>query len=75
MSDLNNELKALARKGCYPSIYQRGPGLWRAHINSAGNFWEDASTPLKALKGAVSLWKKAGCPLDGMAAEAAGGRE
>ncbi len=66
---LSKMLNDLAKQGYVPSIYRRGD-LWRAHVNMAGNFWEDASTPLKALRAAIKLWEKAGKPVDGMAAEA-----
>ncbi len=69
---LSNLLIGLTNDGCYPSIYYRGK-LWRAHVNAAGTYWHDGTTPLRALRGAVRLWKKAGKTMDGMAAEAAGG--
>lgn len=68
---LNDLLKILARQNCYPSIIRRGEHVWRAHVNWSGNYWADANTPYRALTEAVRLWKKAGKPLDGMAAEAA----
>lgn len=67
---LSTTLIHLAKEGCCPGIYRRG-NLWRAHVNNAGNFWHDDTTPLKALRGAVKLWRKAGEPIDGMAAQAA----
>lgn len=70
--NLTELLKSLARQGCYPSIYRRGRDIWRAHVNAAGNFWEDASTPYKALTKAVQLWRKSGKRMDGMAAEVKG---
>lgn len=63
-------LTQLCSDGCFPGVYFRGD-CWRAYVNSAGNYWHDDSTPLKALRGAVRLWKTAGKPVDGMAAEAA----
>ena len=68
---LSTVLKQLATDGCYPSIYRRGKKLWRAHVNAAGNFWHEDTTPLKALREAVALWRKAGKPMDGMAASEA----
>ena len=70
---LNELLKNLAKQGCYPSVYQRVKGLWRAHVNMAGNFWQDASTPLIALQMAVASWERAGKPVDGQAAIVAAG--
>jgi len=67
---LSNMLIGLTDDGCYPSIYYRGE-LWRAHVNAAGGYWHDDTTPLRALRGAVKAWKKAGKPVDGMAHEAA----
>ena len=64
-------LQSLSDQGCFPCISKRGKRLWRAHVNSAGNYWHDDTTPLKALRGAVRLWVKAGKPMDGMAAIAA----
>lgn len=57
----------LSNDGCFPSIYRRGV-YWRAHVNAAGNYWHDDSTPLRAMQGAVKLWRAAGKPMDGMAA-------
>jgi hypothetical protein len=68
--DLRDLLIRLANDGCYPSLYRRGD-LWRAHVNAAGNFWADNTTPLNAMREAVRLWRKAGKPVDGMAAEVA----
>jgi len=64
---LNEYLKILVAKGCFPCVSYRGPKVWRAHINRTGNFWEDDTTPLKAMIAAIKLWEKAGCPLDGAA--------
>jgi len=71
---LSDILIDLANHGCYPGIYRRG-NYWRAHVNCAGSCWHDDTTPLKAMRGAVKLWKKAGKPLDGMADDAAKGVE
>jgi len=68
MDILNELLQELAKIGCEPSIYKRG-NLWRAHINMAGNYWEDAETPILALQNAIVLWKSAGQPIDGMATD------
>lgn len=69
---LSRMMTQLQSDGCFPSIYFRGD-VWRAHVNAAGNFWHDDATPLKAMLGAVRLWKHSGMPVDGMAAEAARG--
>jgi hypothetical protein len=69
---LSNLMKQLRSEGCFPSIYRRGD-LWRAHVNAAGNYWHDDTTPLKAMQEAVRLWKRAGKPVDGMATDAEGG--
>ena len=52
----------LQKAGCFPTLSYRGGGVWRAHATYAENFWKDAKTPLKAVLGAVSLWRRAGCP-------------
>lgn len=62
-------LKYLQKKKCYPGVYYRGGGIWRAHINCAGSCWEDAKSPLVALRKAFKLWDKNGRPMDGMAAD------
>ena len=67
---LHDILIDLTNAGCYPGLYYRGD-CWRAHVNCAGNYWHDDKRPLKAMMTAVALWKKAGKPMDGMAAEAA----
>ena len=61
-------LLELAENGNYPSIHYRGNGIWRAHINGAGNFWADSHTPFSALNEAMRLWEKKGKPKDGYAA-------
>jgi len=68
MEHLHTVLFRLAGLGCVPSVYRRG-SLWRAHVNMAGNFWEDADTPAGALLAAEKAWRKAGCPADGAAAD------
>lgn len=65
--DLNTRLKWLKDLGCSPSICSRGKE-WRAHINSAGNYWADSSTPKKALDEAIRLWENKGRPMDGTSA-------
>lgn len=64
---LNEILTRLARQGCYPCISYRGGGVWRAHINGAGNYWEDRESPRAALLTAMAAWEKAGKPMDGYA--------
>lgn len=59
-----DELRAL---GYDPCISQRGPRIWRAHINRFGNFWADADSPDVALSMAKKLWERAGRPRDGSA--------
>lgn len=63
---LEELLISLTKEGCFPSIYRRGKQLWRAHVNTSGNFWADGRTPLSAMRKAVRLWKKANKPMDGM---------
>lgn len=65
-SKLEDLLMNLTERGCYPSLYRRGK-VWRAHVNWAGNFWEDASTPHEALEKACLSWKAHGCKMDGAA--------
>jgi len=66
-SGLQQKLFVLSEIGCHPSIYRRG-GLWRAHVNACGNYWaESAVSPLHALNRAISDWREAGCPMDGLA--------
>lgn len=64
---LNQLMLNLSSQGCYPGIYRRTEKRWRAHVNCAGNYWADASTPLRALRAAERLWHEAGKPMDGMA--------
>jgi len=64
-SDLTEVLAMLVDVGCYPCVAYRGGGLWRAHINGAGNFWDEAKTPEEALSAAVRLWERKGRPVDG----------
>lgn len=65
---LESLLLDLKAEGCYPSVYRRGPKLWRAHVNMAGGFWDDGRTPLSALRKAVKAWRKRGKLIDGEAA-------
>ena len=60
-------LKELAKQGCWPCVSRRSATLWRAHVNQTGNFWEEATTPLVALRLAVKSWTIAGKPMDGLA--------
>ena len=65
---LNEMLLDLVRQGCFPCVSYRGGGIWRAHVNAAGNQWEDADTPERAMKTAVVAWKAFGKPMDGYGA-------
>ena len=65
---LNGQLMWLMSLGCHPSISRRG-GLWRAHVNMAGNYWDEAKTPEIALDMAVALWEKSGRIMDGFACD------
>lgn len=71
---LSEMLEYLVSKGCFPCVSFRGhiqeKEVWRAHINGAGNQWDEASTPELAMKNAVNAWEKNGCPMDGYAREA-----
>jgi hypothetical protein len=64
---LEERLIWLRDQGCVPCISSRGK-VWRAHVNGAGNFWEEAKTPGRALELAVTQWERAGRPMDGYAA-------
>jgi hypothetical protein len=70
---LEDRLAYLVSKGCYPCLVFRGydpekKPIWRAHINGAGNFWNEGNSPLDALSKAISLWLQNGSPLDGYGA-------
>ncbi len=65
---LSELLKALEEEGCYPCVSLRAIGHWRAHVNSAGNYWGEGRTPKRALRRAVTAWEQAGRPVDGYAA-------
>jgi len=69
MKTIENILKTLDIAGCYPCISKRGTNLWRAHINSAGNWWDEGKTPREALNKAFASWVKNGKQMDGMAEE------
>ena len=73
---LEDMLVALQKKGCYPCVSYRGrkngKPVWRAHINGAGNHWDESSRPANALLRARKTWEKAGCPMDGYAASPIG---
>lgn len=71
---LTELLALLADQECFPSICRRSKEMWRAYVNAAGGYWHDDTTPLRALRGAVKLWAKAGKPVDGMAVEVVRGR-
>lgn len=64
---LQQLLLDLSSQGCYPGIYRRSEKRWRAHVNCAGNYWAEASTPLKALRAAEKLWRESGKIMDGTA--------
>lgn len=64
---IESMLAELEDLGCWPCLSRRGPNTWRAHVNQAGNYWEDAPTPWLALAKAKLAWEKAGRPLDGAA--------
>ena len=60
-------LDQLKRWGCYPVIAYRGSGIWRVHINGAGNSWAEDERPFEALLKAFESWKARGYPKDGYA--------
>ena len=66
--DLQEQLLWLRSRGCWPGVSYRGGGLWRAHVNGAGNWWDEAKTPLGALNKAIRKWVKEGKPMDGYGA-------
>jgi len=66
VKSLNDKLNWLGSLGCYPCISKRRD-IWRAHINAAGNFWDEGATPVLALDGAIEIWETAGRPMDGYA--------
>lgn len=69
---LENLLIDLANQGCYPCISYRGPNVWRAHVNGAGNFWGEHKRPATVLRKAIRLWKEKGKPMDGYGAKPEG---
>jgi len=68
-TSLSSVLKELKRKGCYPCVSYRGDGIWRAHINGAGNWWAEDKTPQLAMTKAKKEWEENGCIMDGYAAQ------
>ena len=54
--------------GCFPVVGYRGGGLWRAHVNGAGNWWDEGKTPVTALNKAIRKWLKGGRVMDGYGA-------
>lgn len=68
LSDLTAVLCRLRDLGCFPCLSYRGNGIWRAHVNGAGNFWADARSPDEAMASAEREWERAGKPMDGYAA-------
>lgn len=66
---LNDALKRLRILGCYPGLYYRGGGVWRAHVNVAGTRWDEDGTPLAALRAAIRQWERNDRKLDGMATD------
>jgi hypothetical protein len=60
-------MQDLVERGCYPCCSYRGKGIYRAHVNGAGNQWEEGKTPDIALRKAVKAWKRSGMPMDGYA--------
>lgn len=69
MNSLNELLISLEHRGCYPAISLRAPGVWRAHVNATGNYWDEGETPYVALRGAVDVWVRAGKKMDGYASK------
>lgn len=65
---LEDVLAGLVKVGCVPSIYRRG-NVWRAHVNAAGNHWEENEDVRLALVLAVQTWLRAGAPADGQAVQ------
>ena len=63
---LSELLRALEELGCRPCVSLRGSGVWRASVN--GDYWGEGHTPRRALGKAITLWEKAGRPMDGYAA-------
>jgi hypothetical protein len=65
---LSKLLMCLVQRKCYPCISYRGGGIWRAHVNGAGNYWADSASAYQALREATDDWEVAGKPMDGYAA-------
>jgi len=70
---MNDKLIWLVSLGCYPRIAWRG-NVWRAHINAAGNQWDEGDTPAQALDKAIDQWERSGRPMDGYAAKSGKGK-
>jgi len=64
---LTDMMQDLVKRGCYPCCSYRGGGIYRAHINAAGNRWDEGRTPDSAMRKAFDAWRRDGYPLDGMA--------
>ena len=64
---LTDMMQDLVKRGCYPCCSYRGGGVYRAHINSAGNQWDEGKTPDSAMRKAFEQWKRNGMPMDGYA--------
>ena len=62
-------MQLLVGYGCYPCCSYRGGGVYRVHINSAGNHWAEGKDLDAALREAVRAWLRCGCPMDGLAAD------
>jgi hypothetical protein len=64
---LTDMMQDLVERGCYPCCSYRGGGVYRAHINGAGNQWDEGRTPDSAMRKAFEAWKRNGKPMDGYA--------
>ena len=64
---LTDMMQDLVKRGCYPCCSYRGGGVYRAHINGAGNQWDEGRTPDGAMRKAFESWKRNGKPMDGYA--------
>ena len=47
---LTDMMQDLVKRGCYPCCSYRGGGIYRAHINVAGNQWDEGITPDSAMR-------------------------
>jgi hypothetical protein len=61
-------MRLLVEYGCFPCCSYRGSGVYRFHVNAAGNFWDEGKILETATRKAVKAWIRAGCPIDGLAA-------